>query len=111
MSNSTTTKEALERLRNIKGVAQYIILEGNGRVICQDMNNYLMYAPMITSCLNICKTIDTHRFRYLVFAQKNHEDFIVLPLGKYLLGVVKEANLSSAQLILNIDNFRGSLKL
>ena len=89
--DDATTGLDIEKITNIEGVNQYILLGPGGTLLSHNMDNHVLVSSMIISCTSICKLITAERFHYLVFAQEDDRDFYIFPVGKHFLAIIKNA--------------------
>lgn len=82
----------LKKVRKIKGVDHFIIIDRKGRVAASNIDLPGKTAEMIYSCGRRCRAIGKSRFTYCLFYRKNKRHFFIFPVGKHYLGVVKQEN-------------------
>lgn len=99
-----TIKE-FEKIAEIAGVKSYILVKNNGSVAARQIEEPERIARIVLRCGQNSDAIGVSRFRYLVLARENRENFIIFPIGNYYLGVVKEKNIDSMVLVNSVLDF------
>jgi hypothetical protein len=100
-----TTTAYLEKIADIEGVSQYLLLGPSGQLLAHKMDNHIIMSSMTISCASICKLIKDEHFQYLVFAQEDDRDFFIFPVGSHYLAVLKEAEYPAQDFTRNIASF------
>ncbi len=95
----------LEKIVDIDGVDQYILLDQGGQLLSHNMDNHIILSSMIISCASICRFINQQHFNYLVFAQEDDKDFFIFMIGKHYLAVTKKAECRAQDLPVSIASF------
>ena len=95
----------LEKITDVEGVSQYILMTPTGQIISHNLDNPHTLSAMMISCMGVCRAIEANQFRHLVFTQADNRDLFLFPVGKYYLGVFKEAAYEAARLPDNIYSF------
>lgn len=95
----------VEKIVNVEGVGQYILLGPGGHVLSHNMDNHIIMTSMIITCASICKFITAERFHFLVFSQEDGRDFYIFPVGKHYLAIIKKAESSAKDLPLHVAFF------
>lgn len=101
------------RLEQINGVAHYILVRGDGQVISQNMENAATFAPLISSSGTQCDALATdmggNRYIHLCIERQSGNDLLVFSLGRYYLGIFKQAESERQQTIDNVIHFLKNL--
>ncbi len=97
------------RLEQIDGVANYILVRGDGQVISQNMENAASFAPIISSsgiqCDALATDMNGSRYIHLCIERESGNDLLVFSLGRYYLGIFKHAESERQQTIDNVIYF------
>lgn len=101
MSNA----ELFSSILKVPGVDQFILVDGNAKIVTQAITEPRKMAALVYSCGSNSYEIGKKKFRYLVFSRENHDDFFIFPVGKYYLGVIKQHNMNNALLAENVIQF------
>ena len=105
-----TTLEAFNKVANLEGVDQYILVDHKQNIITHDIKNPDKIANMITACGKNSSAIAKTQLKYLIFSRNCKQNFFIFPVGNYYLGVIKSKNIESITLANNIDNFLKDLR-
>ena len=98
-----TAKEFVDRINQIDGVAGCLLVRNDGTALGQTLDDQEVYSTLlqISSRLfgEIMNNVGFSHCRYLCFNRLNMQHFYVLPIEKYLLGVVQQADCSVATML------------
>lgn len=103
-----TIKEFAE-IAEISGVKNYILVKNNGSIAARQIEEPDRIARVVLRCGKNSDAIGVPRFRYLMLARNNRENFIIFPVGNYYLGVIKEKNIDSMALVNSVLEFIDNL--
>ena len=95
----------------IKGVARYILADRNGEVVIHNMKGYKNKGSLISFCTEQAWSIGRGKVHYLVFTRRSGEDLFIFPVGNYSLGVVKEKDIQTVELISSVLEFLNGLDI
>lgn len=101
MSNS----ERFTSILNVPGVDQYILVDRTAKIIAHAMPEPQKMAEIVSACGFQSHAIGKENFRYVVFSRENQDNFLIFPVGKYYLGVIKQKNVNNTALAENIIQF------
>jgi predicted regulator of Ras-like GTPase activity (Roadblock/LC7/MglB family) len=101
------------RLAQINGVADYILVRGDGRIIAQNMENDASLGQLIATSGSQCDTLAAdmggNRYIHLCLERESGNDLLVFSLGRLYLGIVKHAESERQEVIDNIIYFLKNL--
>ena len=97
------------RLTQINGVANYILVRGDGRIVSQNMEDAeslgLIIAGGGTKCDALAADMGGNRFIHLSIERESGEDLLVFSLGSFYLGILKKAESERQEVIDNVIYF------
>jgi hypothetical protein len=105
-----TTLEDFNKISNVDGVDQYILIDNKQNIITHDIENPDKVASIITTCGKNSYAIAKTQLKYLIFSRSCKNNIFIFPVGNYYLGVVKSKNIENITLANNIDNFLKALR-
>ncbi len=86
-----TLQDFVQRVRRIKGVARFLLLRSDGRLLAHNLERpegFSELMPLIgLGSRSIQKSMGFSRFNYFMVGRKQGENFLVFSLGSYQLGV------------------------
>lgn len=101
------------RLAQINGVAHYILVQGDGQVVSQNMedaeNLGLIIAGGGTKCDALAADMGGNRFIHLSIERESGNDLLVFSLGSYYLGILKHAESPRQEVIDKVIYFLQNL--
>jgi hypothetical protein len=101
------------RLEQVNGLAHYIMVQGDGQVISQNMENAVSFAPLISSGGTqwdaLVKDMGGNRYLHLSIERESGNDLLVFSLGRYYLGIFKHAESERQKPIDNLIYFLQNL--
>jgi hypothetical protein len=101
------------RLAQISGVAHYILVRGDGRVVSENMEDAASLGPIIaasgTQCDALAADMGGNRFIHLCIERESGNDLLVFSLGRYYLGILKHADSPRQEIIDNVIYFLQNL--
>lgn len=81
----------------IKGVDQYVLVDHRGNIMAHDMTELETVAEVVWSCGRRLSALGKKNFKYAAFLRKSKNDFLIFPVGKHYLGVVKRKGCVTAE--------------
>jgi len=100
-----TTIKDLIAISKVPGVDQFIFVNGKGSITAHNIKNPENAAKIVLTCGKNSSAISKTDFKYLIFSRKNKKNFLIFPVGKYYLGVIKQSSISDNTLGENIISF------
>lgn len=101
------------RLAQIGGVAHYILVRGDGRVVSENMDDAASLGPIIaaggTQCDSLAADMGGNRYIHLCIERESGNDLLVFSLGRYYLGILKHADSPRQEIIDNVIYFLQNL--
>lgn len=97
--------ERFKSILKVQGVDQYILVDKTGKIFVHSISEPEKMAEIVSQCGLHASAIGKTDFRYLVCLRSNPNSFFIFPVGKYYLGVIKQATVSNALLTKNILRF------
>jgi len=101
------------RLAQIDGVAHYILVRGDGQVISQNMDDAEILGSIIaaggTQCDALAADMGGNRYIHLCIERESGNDLLVFSLGRYYLGILKQAESPRKEIIDKVIYFLQNL--
>jgi hypothetical protein len=101
------------RLALIDGVAHYILVRGDGRIVSQDTEDAAGLGPLVatggTTCDALAADMDGSRYIHLCIERESGNDLLVFSLGHFYLGILKHAEGRRQEIIDNVIYFLKNL--
>jgi hypothetical protein len=83
----------------IHGIKNYILVSADGSVKARDNRDLVSLAAFVGRCHGSCSARAGSRVRFLVFSRTGGQGLVVVPAGRYCLGVTYPPGADPAPLI------------
>ncbi len=101
----------VQRLLQIEGVNQYILIKNDGDIISHNVK--IDYSETLSSMIVFCcfsgdalkSDMGFSKFKYLILLRKSKEHLIVFPLKKFFLGILQHPDMSIPDLVDEVTQF------
>ena len=94
-----TRIKQLEAICRIKGVREFILVDGSRVVSAHGTSDAEKKARAISNCGMAARRMSSSGFQYLLFSRENNAHLIVFPAGPMTLGIIKEKEIDSLWLV------------
>lgn len=107
MSNAlSNSKRFLSSILKIPGIKRLILVDKNaGIFLTKNIENPEKLAGMISNCGSLSHLIGGKKMKFIIFSRESRNDFLIFPVGKYYLGVIKQTGMDNILLSRNIMKF------
>lgn len=103
-----TTLHDFTKVKDIVGVAQYVMVRQDGHVMVHDAVDHEDLAQLVVLCGSNCDAIKADipsRFHYFLFSRECGEHLLVFPVGSYYLGIIQTSAVESSHVALTVTSF------
>lgn len=101
--------EDFKKIIEIHEVKNYILVTDTGTIVMHRSPSPETLAGLVVSCGKSCKGPEKWCSGFLMVARQNQENLFVFPVGRYYLGVMKQATASNTSLVKKVLLFLRSL--
>ena len=98
-----TAKDFVDQVDKIVGVAGCLLVRDDGLILGQTLGNVENYSALMQISSGLANDIMTNvgfsHCHYLSFNRVNEQNFYVFPIDRYLLGIIRQADCSAADIL------------
>ncbi len=102
-----------KKLKEIKGVAHYILVQNDGRIVTHNTNKASELSPTIVisgkNCKKLEKFIAGGQYIYLSVERKGGNNLLVFALGNYFLGILEKSDSDTKTMVDSIISYLKTL--
>lgn len=102
------------KITKLEGLKGFFLVKNDGTVVAHKGEDTESVSPVIAlsglNCIAIQTVLELEKFKYMIFSRSNKENVLIFPMRSYFLGIIKESDASTPDLIAEIKKFFGTIQ-